>query len=444
MPYVVSVNCNDQEDKVEHIPDSFQSVQHYHGSYIYPLMEETQAKLALIMDVISMAPFAERSGKTWTFASVTEVPVDERSPSDSKVEEICALCSTVQFDGIYDQRLGVRLSSMLNDSQTSAVLDSISTMQCKHKSSIKIIWGPPGNLLSRDDIVCGELEELFSCSEIFENESPFFVDTIGFEAGMSSTSTLLCKKRSECLFSLRFLQSSLDGLNLPNVISKSSIREFCFQNASLIFCTASSSYNLHSVAMEPLDVLVIDDASQLKECEAIIALQLPDIRHAILIGDECQLPAMVNCKVSEEAGFGKSLFERLSLLGYSKHLLTMQYRMHLSISSFPNSKFYLNQILDAPRVQSESYERHYLPGPMFGPYSFISISDGKEVLDDVGHSLKNMVEVAVVIRILRNLFRGMLIVCLMVVLFYAFLSSLFVMSNELLSVFYIVFVCFMS
>ncbi|KAF8398738.1 hypothetical protein HHK36_014596 [Tetracentron sinense] len=251
--------------KVENIPESFQSVQHYLGSYIVPLMEETRAELASSVDIISMAPFAEvisleeskpygsffydvevdswrnrsgagrkelykplpgdiivladvkpesvsdlqRSGSTWTFGSVTKIPQDEHSPSDSKVaedddmptsfkiktskaievgkgmqnslfavfvmnitrnkriwsalhmlgnlriikeilctdyrvEEICTLCSTVQSNGIWAERFGARLSSMLNDSQTEAVLDSISTMQCKHKSSVKLIWGPPG------------------------------------------------------------------------------------------------------------------------------------------------------------------------------------------------------------------------------------------------------------------------------------------------------------
>jgi senataxin len=49
--------------------------------------------------------------------------------------------------------------------------------------------------------------------------------------------------------------------------------------------------------MEPLDVLVIDEAAQLKECESIIPLLLPDINHAILVGDERQLPALVESSV---------------------------------------------------------------------------------------------------------------------------------------------------
>lgn len=113
------------------------------------------------------------------------------------------------------------------------------------------------------------------------------------------------------------------------------------------------------------------------------------------------------CKqVCKEAGFGRSLFERLSLLGHSKQLLNVQYRMHPSISSFPNSRFYDNQILDAPNVKRKGYERHILPRPMFGPYSFINVVGGRDELDDVEHSRRNMVEVAVATKIVHNLFKG--------------------------------------
>ncbi|KAF9615819.1 hypothetical protein IFM89_026499 [Coptis chinensis] len=57
----------------------------------------------------------------------------------------------------------------------------------------------------------------------------------------------------------------------------------------------------------------------------------------------------------------RSLFERLSSMECSKHLLDMHYRMHPKISCFPNSKFYQEKVLDAPNVKSRSYEKHYLP-----------------------------------------------------------------------------------
>ncbi|ONI29819.1 hypothetical protein PRUPE_1G215600 [Prunus persica] len=252
------------------------------------------------------------------------------------------------------------------------------------------------SLLLHGDIVSEALEHLCSCSKV-EVVPESFVDN----------SFLLCMKRKECLSVLRTLQDSLSGLDLPNFRNGEALMEFCFQRASLIFCTASSSYKLHRVAMEPLTIVVIDEAAQLKECESTIPLQLPGVKHAVLVGDECQLPATVNSNVSVRAGFSRSLFERLSSMGHSKHLLNMQYRMHPSISLFPNSYFYNNQILDAPNVKKKkkSHEKHYLPGSMFGPFSFINVIDGREEKDEDGRSRKNMVEVAIILKILRKLYK---------------------------------------
>ncbi|GMJ04494.1 hypothetical protein HRI_004118600 [Hibiscus trionum] len=215
----------------------------------------------------------------------------------------------------------------------------------------------------------------------------------------------LCSIRSQCLSVLKALRDSLSELKLPSARDKDSIVQFCFQSARLLFSTANSSFKLYKVEMKPLDVLVIDEAAQLKECESAIPMQLPGIAHAVLIGDEWQLPATVLSNVSSEAGFGRSLFQRLTTLGHAKHLLNIQYRMHPSISSFPNSCFYNNQILDAVDVKYKNYEKHYLPWPMFGPYSFINVS-GREEKDDLGRSRRNMVEVAVVQMLVQTLYKA--------------------------------------
>ncbi|KAM0923989.1 hypothetical protein ACQ4PT_005164 [Festuca glaucescens] len=68
--------------------------------------------------------------------------------------------------------------------------------------------------------------------------------------------------------------------------------------------------------LNPLELLIVDEAAQLKECETLIPLQLPGIRQAVFIGDEYQLPALVKSKISDNAKFGRSVFERLSMLGY--------------------------------------------------------------------------------------------------------------------------------
>ncbi|KAK9185221.1 hypothetical protein WN943_025576 [Citrus x changshan-huyou] len=252
-------------------------------------------------------------------------------------------------------------------------------------------------LLFENNLVSEELEELLSHS----------VDE-GLSKSIVGIKYLLHERRSECHFVLRKLQSSFNELNLPSAVEKDLLEDllkrFCLKRASLFLSTASCSYMLQSVAMEPLNFLVIDEAAQLKESESTIPLQLSGIKHAVLFGDECQLPAMVESKVSAEACFGRSLFERLSYLGYSKHLLSIQYRMHPSISCFPNSYFYENKILDSSTVRKRSYEKRFLHGPMYGPYSFINVFGGRE--EFIEHSCRNMVEVSVVMKILLNLYKA--------------------------------------
>lgn len=204
--------------------------------------------------------------------------------------------------------------------------------------------------------------------------------------------------------SLEILKHLQSILHFPEFKEKFEVKQFCLANAYLIFSTASSSINLHTNGTKPLEVLVIDEAAQLKECEALIPLQLGGVRHVILVGDERQLPAMVQSKISEEAEFGRSLFERLVSLGHKKHLLNVQYRMHPSISQFPNKKFYDEQILDGVNVKDKAYEKRFLQGNMYGSYSFIDVTPAKEEFDK-SQSRKNLMEVAVAAEIIARLYK---------------------------------------
>ncbi|CAN0880585.1 Probable helicase MAGATAMA 3, partial [Linum grandiflorum] len=251
-------------------------------------------------------------------------------------------------------------------------------------------------LLFCDSIQSNELEQLFTYPDSVKDPNYSF----------AAASIELCDRRNDCLSALNSLRRSLGEVNFPSSRDKYAIRNFCFENASLIFCTASSTHKLHSVFMQPLEVLVIDEAAQLKECESTIPLQLAGIKHAILIGDECQLPAMVRSKASSEAGFGRSLFERLISLEHPVHLLNVQYRMHPSISYLPNSIFYSGTVQDGDNVKSRSYQKCYLPGAMFGPYTFLNVNGGREEMDDVWRSRRNMAEVAIVLKLLENLYKG--------------------------------------
>ncbi|KAJ0853857.1 putative P-loop containing nucleoside triphosphate hydrolase, DNA2/NAM7 helicase, helicase [Helianthus annuus] len=193
-----------------------------------------------------------------------------------------------------------------------------------------------------------------------------------------------------------------ETVSFPIFTDHQVIGNFCLKNACLVFCTASSSSRLLTLDQTSVELLVVDEAAQLRECESVIPMQLSSLRDVILIGDEKQLPAMVTSKICEKAEFGRSLFERLVSLKHSTHLLNVQYRMHPMISLFPNQKFYGNKLRNGPNVQENSYGKQFLDGRMFGAYSFIHLAHGKVEYDQT-NSRRNMVEVAVIVELLTKL-----------------------------------------
>ncbi|KAL4299539.1 hypothetical protein AHAS_Ahas17G0111000 [Arachis hypogaea] len=200
------------------------------------------------------------------------------------------------------------------------------------------------------------------------------------------------------------LTSLSQSVFIPRTNDKHGIEKFCLSNACLIFCTASSSVKLFTKGMTQLKFLVVDEAAQLKECESTVPLQLPGLRHCVLIGDEKQLPALVKSKIAEKTEFGRSLFERLVILGNEKHMLNIQYRMSPSISLFPSEEFYEGKLSDAPILSYLSYNKKFLEGEIYGSYSFINVAKGREQIG-LGHSTKNTVEAAVISEIVGNLYK---------------------------------------
>ncbi|XBI94504.1 hypothetical protein VPH35_031130 [Triticum aestivum] len=217
---------------------------------------------------------------------------------------------------------------------------------------------------------------------------------------ISSIEKELDGARSSCL---KFLQDLLHSLNLPTGVDINWVQSYCIRNATLLFCTTSSSYRLHHMEIAPLDVLIVDEAAQVRECELVIPLRLHWLKHVVLVGDDCQLSAMVKSKVCKEAGFETSLFGRLVMLKFDKHLLNIQYRMNPCISLFPNAKFYERKILDGASVLSPSYNKNYTCLP-FDSYTFINVTDGREDKEGTGNSRRNMVEVAVVLHLIQTIF----------------------------------------
>ncbi|XBI58787.1 hypothetical protein VPH35_039966 [Triticum aestivum] len=219
---------------------------------------------------------------------------------------------------------------------------------------------------------------------------------------ISSIEKELDEARYTCI---KLLKDLLHLLNLPTGVDKNWVKNYCICNATLLFCTTSSSYQLHHMDIAPLDVLIVNEAAQVRECELVISLRLHWLKYVVLVRDDCQLSAMVKSKVCKEAGLGTSLFKRLVKLKFEKHLLNMQYRMNPCISLFPNAQFYERKMLDGSNVLSSSYNKDFTCLP-FGSYTLINVADGREDKEGTGNSRRNMVEVAIVFHLIHTIFKS--------------------------------------
>lgn len=83
---------------------------------------------------------------------------------------------------------------------------------------------------------------------------------------------------SNCLKALRLLPTTF--------LKDRYIRKLCLQKAKIILCTASGAAAMRAETTGAIEILVVDEATQLKECESVAALQLKGLHNVVLIGDE--------------------------------------------------------------------------------------------------------------------------------------------------------------
>lgn len=156
----------------------------------------------------------------------------------------------------------------------------------------------------------------------------------------------------------------------------------------IIFGTLSTLGQQRLKNMLPVNSLIIDEAGQSPEAETTIPLRArPD--KCLLVGDIQQLPATIFSQQAEKLKFGRSMMERLNKdCGIPSSMLTIQYRMHPAICSFPSQAFYKGKL-----QCHSSVELNPLALPKFlAPYSFIDIQ-GQEKKGRFGNSFMNEAEI---------------------------------------------------
>ena len=181
---------------------------------------------------------------------------------------------------------------------------------------------------------------------------------------------------------------------------ESQMRDDILDRAQVLCCTCIGSGHELLDGRRFVRVL-IDEATQATEPATLVPL-VRGARQAVLIGDHNQLPPTVISRRAEGGGLGRSLFERLVEMGLQPFVLNTQYRMHPSISLFPNSQFY-GGILEDGVSESERMAPSGLLWPDWDrPVAFLPVG-GAEVLSPDGASKENPEEVSWVVKILIDL-----------------------------------------
>ncbi|KAE8231934.1 hypothetical protein CF326_g3040 [Tilletia indica] len=141
-----------------------------------------------------------------------------------------------------------------------------------------------------------------------------------------------------------------------------------------VVCTTALSAS--SVKLRSIDfpIVFFDEGSMATEPIALVPL-MKGCEHLAIIGDHRQLPPVVCSSAARAGGLGQSLFERLigadndtihneasveddtavkedSATRIPSTMLTVQHRMHPSLSLFPNRTFYDGVLQDGPRTST--------------------------------------------------------------------------------------------
>ena len=178
------------------------------------------------------------------------------------------------------------------------------------------------------------------------------------------------------------------------------IRDDILDRAQVLCCTCiGSGHDL--LDGRRFSRVLIDEATQATEPASLVPL-VKGSRQIVLVGDHRQLPPTVISRRAEKGGLDRSLFERLVEMGIAPHMLTRQYRMHPSISDFPNKRFYDGKLEDGVNKSDREAPAGMLWPDWDAPLAFLPV-EGEELLSPDGASKENLVEASWVVKILMGL-----------------------------------------
>ena len=184
---------------------------------------------------------------------------------------------------------------------------------------------------------------------------------------------------------------------------KKKIEEEIIEGCQVVVTTCISSFDKR-LNNSRFPIVLIDEATQACESECILPL-LHGAKHAIIVGDHCQLGPVVLCKNAAKAGLKMSLFERLVKLKIKPHMLQVQYRMHPKLSEFPSNTFYDGNLQNGVTSDDRIYFNVNFPWPNVKKPTFFYHIVGKEEFSASGTSYLNREEADFIETIVKTLLK---------------------------------------
>lgn len=187
------------------------------------------------------------------------------------------------------------------------------------------------------------------------------------------------------------------------------IRKNILDQADIVCCTLSGagSQPVLEVVLRitgfKFDAVIIDEAAQATEPLSLIPFKY-NPKVVVMVGDPCQLPAIVFSSKAKNCNYDQSLFQRLQRLGHPVSMLETQYRMHPDIAQYSSARFYNNFLkTDSNILLSSSHVKpyHVHESGRYRPIVFHNIAYGVEFV--TGSSIQNAEEAKYVLLLHKDL-----------------------------------------
>lgn len=147
------------------------------------------------------------------------------------------------------------------------------------------------------------------------------------------------------------------------------------RDCGLIVTTLATSSCLIKLDLD-LTHIIIDEAAQAFECEALVALTLANAHtRLILAGDHMQLAPEIYSVLASNLGLGISLLERMNNFYPSNHPcrihLCHNYRAHKDIIDYTSKTFYNGKVKSASNTELQSH-------PILKPLTFYAVNGSEK------------------------------------------------------------------